>query len=132
MVFVIPWGMKQLLYIFAFLSLISCGPGKKTVQTLEPQIIIGEDRFQEFAPDRLIIMYDEKTGKDPLLKALKDYNAEIIYDYDFISGMAIKIPDGSDIKKAIKYFKAVKGVVSVERDRIIRLTDPVKPKVVIM
>jgi hypothetical protein len=42
--------------------------------------------------------------------------------------MAIKIPDGSDIKEAISYFRAVKGVVSVERDRIIRLTDPVKPK----
>ena len=124
--------MKQLLYIFAFLSLVSCGPSKKTVQTLEPQIIIDEDRFQDYAPDRLIIMYDEKTGKDSLLKAIKDYNAEIIYDYDIIPGMAIKIPEGSDIKKAIKYFKAVKGVVSVERDRIIRLTDPVKPKVKIM
>ena len=121
--------MKQLLYIFAFLSLVSCGTSKKTVQTLEPQFIIDEDRFQEYAPDRLIIMYDEIIGKEPLLKALKDYNAEIIYDYDIIPGMAIKIPEGSDIKEAIKFFKSVKGVVSVERDRIIRLTDPVKPKV---
>ena len=124
--------MKQLLYIFAFLSLVSCGPGKKTVQTLEPQIIIDEDRFQDYAPDRLIIMYDEKTGKGPLLKAIKDYNAEIIYDYDIIPGMAIMIPEGNNIKEAIKYFKAVKGVVSVERDRIIRLTDPVKPRLEIM
>ena len=121
--------MKQLLYLFAFLSLFSCGPSKKTVQALEPQFIIDEDRFQEYAPDRLIIMYDEKIGKEPLLKALKDYGAEIIYDYDFIPGMAVKIPEGGDIKEAIKYFKAVKGVVSVERDRIIRLTDPVKSKV---
>ena len=124
--------MKQLLYIFAFLSLISCGTSKKATQTLEPQIIIDEDRFQDYTPDRLIIMYDEKTGKEPLLKALKDYNAEIIYDYNMIPGMAVKIPEGSDIKEAIKYFKAVKGVVSVERDRIIRLTDPVKPKLEIM
>ena len=124
--------MKQLLYIFAFLSLISCGTSKKVTQTLEPQIIIDEDRFQDYAPDRLIIMYDEKTGKEPLLKALKDYNAEIIYDYDIIPGMAVKIPEGSDIREAIKFFKAVKGVVSVERDRIIRLTDPVKPKLEIM
>lgn len=124
--------MKQLLYIFAFLSFISCGTSKKVTQSLEPQIIIDEDRFQDYAPDRLIIMYDEKTGKEPLLKALKDYNAEIIYDYDIIPGMAVKIPEGSDIKDAIKYFRAVKGVVSVERDRIIRLTDPVKPKLEIM
>ena len=96
--------MKQLLYIFAFLSLISCGTSKKATQTLESQIIIDEDRFQDYAPDRLIIMYDEKTGKEPLLKALKDYNAEIIYDYDIISGMAVKIPEGSDIKEAIKCY----------------------------
>ena len=124
--------MKQLLYIFAFLSFISCGTSKKVTQSLEPQIIIDEDRFQDYAPDRLIIMYDEKTGKEPLLKALKDYNAEIIYDYDIVPGMAVKIPEGSDIKDAIKYFRAVKGVVSVERDRIIRLTDPIKPKLEIM
>ena len=66
------------------------------------------------------------------MKAIKEYNAEIIYDYSIIPGMAIKIPDGSDIKEAISYFRAVKGVVSVERDRIIRLTDPVKPKLEVM
>ena len=113
-------------------SLVSCGPGKRTVQTLEPQLVIDEDRFQDYAPDRLIIMYNEKTGKEPLLKAIKDYNAEIIYDYDIIPGLAIKIPEGGDIKAAIGHFRAVKGVVSVERDHIIRLTDPVKPKLEIM
>lgn len=124
--------MKQLLYIFAILSLVSCGPGKKTVQTLDSLVIINEDGFQDYAPDRLIIMYSEDVGKEPLLRAIKDYNAEIIYDYDIIPGLAIKIPEGGDIKEAIKYFKAVKGVVSVERDRIIRLTDPVKPKLEMM
>ena len=116
--------MKQLLYIFAFLSIVSCGTGK----TLDTQITIDDALFPEYAPDRLIIMYSEDVGKGPLLQAIKDYNAEIIYDYDIIPAMAIKIPEGSDIKEAIKYFKAVKGVVSVERDHIIRLTDPVQPK----
>ena len=31
------------------------------------------------------------------------------------------------LDEAIDYFRRVEGVVSVERDRIIRLTDPVKP-----
>ena len=120
--------MKRLLYIFACLSVVSCGPGKKAIQTPAPQILIDEDGFQDYAPDRLIIMYSEEVGKGPLLKAIQDYNAEILYDYAIIPGMAIKIPEGSDINDAILYFRAVKGVVSVERDRIIRLTDPVKPK----
>ena len=42
--------------------------------------------------------------------------------------MAIRIPDGRDLSEAMEYFKAVKGVVSVEKDRIIHLTDPVKPR----
>ena len=39
---------------------------------------------------------------------------------------------GKDIRDAIAFFKKVKGVTSVERDRIIRLTDPVKPRLRVM
>ena len=46
--------------------------------------------------------------------------------------MTIRIPDGTDIRDAIAFFRKVKGVTSVERDRIIRLTDPVKPKLEVM
>ena len=82
---------------------------------------------QMYSPNTLIIMYDTEIGKEPLLAAIKEYQAEIIYDYSIIPGMAIRIPDGANIHVAIAYFKTVKGVVSVERDQIIRLTDPVKP-----
>lgn len=77
-------------------------------------------------------MYDAEVGKDPLLAAIKEYQAEIIYDYSIIPGMAIRIPDGANIHVAIAYFKKVEGVVSVERDQIIRLTDPVKPRLEVM
>ena len=85
-----------------------------------------------YAPDRLLIMYDEEIGKEPLLAAIEEYKAEIIYDYSIIPGMAIKIPEGADIHEAMEYFKKVKGVVSVERDQIIRLTDPVQPRIEII
>lgn len=75
-------------------------------------------------------MVDEEVGKEPLRKAVEKYGATIVYDYNIVSGMAIRIPDGGDIHKAMAYFKNVEGVVSVERDRIRRLTDPVKPKIV--
>ena len=101
---------------------------KQEYLELEP-IPLGEEFY---SPDRLLIMYDEEIGKEPLLAAIEEYKAEIIYDYSIIPGMAIKIPEGADIHEAMEYFKKVKGVVSVERDQIIRLTDPVQPHPVIM
>ena len=77
-------------------------------------------------------MYDTEIGKEPLQNAVKQYGAEIIYDYSIIPGMAIRIPEGKDIHEAIEYFKKVKGVVSVERDRIYHLTDPVKAHLEVM
>ena len=86
------------------------------------------DSDEEFTPNTLIIMCDEATGKEPLRKAIKEYGAEIIYDYTIINGMAIRIRDGVKIEEAIEYFKKVKGVVSVNRDRINHLVEPVKPR----
>jgi len=34
-------------------------------------------------------MYDAEIGKEPLLKAIKDYKVEIVYDYNIINGMAL-------------------------------------------
>ena len=81
----------------------------------------------EYSPNTLIVMYDIGVGKEPLVEAVKSSNAEIIYDYSIIPGMAIRIPNGSEINNWIAYFKSVKGVVSVERDRINHLVEPVKP-----
>jgi hypothetical protein len=92
----------------------------------------GQLGAEEFSPNTLIIMYDTEVGKVPLSNAVKRYGAGIIYDYSIIPGMAIRIPDGTDIHKAMEYFKKVKGVVSVERDRINHLVEPVKPRLEIM
>ena len=86
----------------------------------------------EYSPNTLIIMYDEAVGKEPLLEAIETYGAEVKYDYSLIPGMAIRFPDGKDIHDAIIFFRKVRGVTSVERDRIIRLTDPVKPRLEVM
>ena len=86
----------------------------------------------QYSPNTLIVMYDAQVGKGPLQAAIQEYGAEIKYDYSIIPGMAIRLPDGSDIRKAIAYFKQVKGVVSVERDQMHRLTDPVRPRLEVM
>ena len=87
---------------------------------------------ESVSPTNLIIMYDAEVGKDALLQAVKDYGAELLYDYRIISGIAIKIPEGKHILEAIAYFSKVKGVTAVERDRIYHLIDPVKPMLEVM
>lgn len=80
----------------------------------------------------LIIMYNKEIGKEYLLQAVKEYGAELLYDYSIIPGIAIKIPEGADIQKAIAFFADVKGVTAVERDHIYHLIEPVKPKLEVM
>jgi len=74
-----------------------------------------------FAPHTLIIHYDTETGKEPLLQAVKDYDAELIYDYRMINAIAIRVPDSVDIHDAIRHFQQVKGVLQVSRDRKVQL-----------
>ena len=88
------------------------------------EIILKED-IEFVSPTNLIIMYDPKVGKGPLLRVIKAYGAEIIYEYHIISGIAIKVP--GDILQAIAFFANVKGVTAVERDHIYHLIEPVKP-----
>ena len=94
------------------------------------EVIILKEDVEFVSPTHLIIMYDPHVGKKPLLRAVKSYGAEIIYEYHIISGIAIKVP--GDILQAIAFFANVKGVTAVERDHIYHLIDPVKPKLEVM
>ena len=80
------------------------------------------------APNVFLVMYDEKVGKAPLQKAVKAYKCEVIYDYNIINGMALKKPDDKTLEETMQYFKGVKGVLTVEYDHVISLTDPIKPR----
>jgi hypothetical protein len=84
------------------------------------------------SPTNLIIMYDPEIGKEALLSAVKEYGAKLLYDYSLIPGIAIKIPEGTDIIEAIVFFDKVKGVTAVERDHIYHLIEPVKPRLEVM
>ena len=98
---------------------------RQTHRLLAP---IKKDVFPEHSPNVFLVMYDAEIGKEPLLKAIKDYKVEIIYDYNIINGMALKKPEDMTLEETMQYFKSVKGVTNVEYDHIIRLTDPVKPR----
>ena len=95
--------------------------------SLEAAVNFGKANFQKaiykLSTGEEIILKED--GKGPLLRAVKSYGAEIIYEYHIISGIAIKVP--GDILQAIAFFANVKGVTAVERDHIYHLIEPVKP-----
>lgn len=101
----------------------------RTKQTVELSAPIESHKYEpEHSPNVFLVMYDEKVGKEPLQKAIKEYKCEIVYDYGMINGMALKKPEDKTLEETMQYFRGVKGVLTVEYDHIIRLTDPVKPR----
>lgn len=110
--------------IVIFLS-TSC----KSKQAVELSASIQEHQTeQEHSPNVFLVMYDAEVGKEPLLMAIKAYKCEVIYAYNIINGMALKKPEGRTLEETMRYFKKVKGVLTVEYDRINHLVEPVKPK----
>ncbi|MBR5102758.1 MAG: hypothetical protein IK092_06505, partial [Muribaculaceae bacterium] len=115
------------LAIVTLIAFLGCRATEKA--TLAPVSIQHNGSFGEFSPTTLIISYDSIVGKQPLIDEINATGAQIKYDYKFIHAMAIIKPESMTLDEAIAHFRKVKGVTAVERDRIIRLTDPVKPPV---
>ena len=117
--------MFKAVALIALVLLASC----RTKQTAELSGPLPEHEFvPEHSPDVFLLMYDEEVGKEPLLKAIREYKCMIVYDYNIISGMALRKPDDKTLEETMRFFKTVKGVTSVEYDHIIQLDDPVKPR----
>ena len=76
---------------------------------------------QKYSSSVLIIFYDVEIGKEPLLKAIEDYHATVIYDLKIMKSISIKIPENTKIEDAIEYFQKVEGVLTVNRDAIHQL-----------
>ena len=119
------YGPLILVVQIVIVLLTSC----KTKQAVELSAPIHSHQVeQEHSPNVFLVMYDEKVGKAPLQKAVKAYKCEVIYDYNIINGMALKKPDDKTLEETMQYFKGVKGVLTVEYDHVIRLSDPIKPR----
>jgi hypothetical protein len=74
-----------------------------------------------YSKDVLIIFFDSSVGSKPLKKAIAKYHAKIIYEYKNFNGLSLVIPKGKTLDESITYFNKVKGVLSVEKDRICHL-----------
>ena len=107
------------------LLLVSC-KSSSVAELSEP--VHSYQSVPEHSPNVFLVSYDAAIGKVPLLAAVEDYGCEIVYDYKIGNGMALRKPEGKTIEETMQYFRTVKGVKTVEYDYIIRLTDPVKPR----
>ena len=123
---IFKYGIPLILAVqIVLLLLVSC----KSLQTVELSAPIrGQEIEQEHSPHVFLVMYDAEVGKEPLQKAIKDYKCEVIYDYKIIHGMALKKPESKTLEETMHYFRGVKGVLSVEYDRINHLVEPVRPR----
>ena len=117
--------LKYSTLIMLAVMFVSC----RTRQAVESSFPLQAQHIeQEHSPDVFLVMYDKETGREPLLKAIKEFQCEIVYDYNFINGMALKKPDAKSLEDTMQFFRGVKGVLTVEYNHIIRLTDPVRPR----
>ena len=66
----------------------------------------------------LIIFYDGQTGPAPLMQAVKDYGATLIYEYRTFRGIVIRPPQNVPLHDAAAHFEQVKGVLAVNQDQI--------------
>lgn len=69
----------------------------------------------------LIIFHNTATGNRPLLAAVRQYGAELVYRYETLSGIAIRVPPGKNMQQAVEYFSRVPGVLQVSRDQVVHL-----------
>ena len=74
-----------------------------------------------YSPNTLIISYDETVGKEPLVKAVAKFGAEILYDYSIINALSIRIPEGKTLDESAKHFRKVKGVIEVSKNSVYHL-----------
>jgi hypothetical protein len=118
------YGIPLILIVqIALVLLTSC----RTKQTFELSAPIQGHKYEpEHSPNVFLVMYDKEIGKGPLLKAIREYKCELIYDYNIINGVALKKPNDKSLEETMLFFKKVKGVTNVEYDHIYHLIDPEK------
>ena len=68
----------------------------------------------------LIIFFEQGKG-DAVAAAVKQYGAEVVYRYQMMNGMAIRVPAGKNVDAAMAHFERVRGVLQVQRDQVMQL-----------
>lgn len=107
------------LTVFAGLC-YNCHTPSRTTTATSPKTVNAATATPRFT---LIIMYDKAKGKKSLMRAIRKWKAQMLYDYKNFNGIAISLPTTCGEQEAIQYFRNVKGVLSVQKDRKMQLLD---------
>lgn len=88
------------------------------VQATAPTVINPPTQTQPtHGTDTLVIFYKD-AFKASVLSAVEARQAEIIYDYNLMNGLAIRLASNDTPKKAQQDLSQVIGVITVNQDKI--------------
>lgn len=105
-------------------SLAACsGTAPEAIRAVSPAPDAADSLPQ---PHNLIVFFNEAKDRTLLLAAARAYGAEVLYDYQNLNAVALKIPPHKSLDEAERHFAALAGVVGVNRDQSHRL-HPVQP-----
>lgn len=82
---------------------------------------LSQNATPQYTKHTLIAFYDPAVGGDTLMQAVKNYGAEVGYQYKNLNGISILLAEGQDIEAAQRHFRNVRGVLQVHRDAVMQL-----------
>ena len=108
--------------LLACLAMLTACAAPQPAATVAPSMSGAQP---EQAADRvLIVLYDPAVGAEPLLQVVREMQAELVYRYTNINGIAARIPPPQEMAQAIHRLERVPGVLQVRRDQIMQLQNP--------
>ena len=109
--------------LLACLAMLTACAAPQPADTVAPSMS-GTQPEQQAANRVLIVLYDPAVGAEPLLQAVREMQAELVYRYTNINGIAARIPPQQDMAQAIRRLERVPGVLQVQRDQMMQLQNP--------
>ena len=108
--------------LLACLAMLTACTAPQPAATAAPSALSAQP--EQAANRVLIVLYDPAVGSEPLLQAMREMQAELVYRYTNINGIAARIPPPQDMAQAIRRLERVPGVLQVQRDQIMQLQNP--------
>lgn len=70
-----------------------------------------------YSQNTLVIFYNE-AFKSAVISAIQARQADIIYDFNLMNGVAIRLNSNDDVQQAMQQLSKINGVIAVNRDKL--------------
>lgn len=70
-----------------------------------------------YSQNTLVIFYNE-AFKSAVISAIQARQADIIYDFNLMNGVAIRLNSNDDVQQAMQQLSKINGVITVNRDKL--------------